>query len=54
MVDRRAGRVPHVRAPGEGLLPRARNKNGRWRRKLSDAGQPRSNGSVPAVTRAGA
>ena len=41
MVDRRAGRVPHVRAAGGGLFPRSRNKDGRWRRKRSDAGHAR-------------
>ncbi|MEE8337561.1 MAG: hypothetical protein V3R95_05830 [Dehalococcoidia bacterium] len=41
MADRRAGRIPHVRAPGGGLIPRTRNKDGRWRRKRSDAGHPR-------------
>ena len=42
MADRRAGRIPHVRAPGGGLIPRTRNKDGRWRRKRSDAGHSRS------------
>jgi hypothetical protein len=40
MADRRADRVPHVRGPG-GLIPRTRNKNGRWRKKRSDAGHHR-------------
>jgi hypothetical protein len=30
-----------VRAPGGGLIPRTRNKNGRWRKKRSDAGHLR-------------
>ncbi len=42
MADRRAGRVPHVRAVGGGLIPRTRNKDGRWRRKRSDAGHSRA------------
>ncbi len=41
MPDRRAGRIPHVRAAGGGLIPRTRNKNGRWRKKRSDAGHLR-------------
>ena len=38
MTDRRAGRrnSPHV-----GKQPRARNKNGSWRKKRSDAGEKR-------------
>ena len=45
MADRRAGGVPHVRGPGGGLMPRTRSRNGRWRRKRSDAGRFRSNGA---------
>ena len=41
MPDRRAGRVPHVREDGGGKQPRSRNKDGRWRRKRSDAGRKR-------------
>lgn len=41
MADRRAGRVPHVRDEGGGEQPRARNKDGTWRKKRSDAGKPR-------------
>lgn len=40
MADRRAGRVPHVPSPGGGKQPRARNKDGAWRAKRSDA-QPK-------------
>ena len=54
MVDRRAGRVPHVRAAGGGLFPRSRNKDGRWRRKRSDAGVSRNNGRTPAAERVAA
>jgi hypothetical protein len=39
MADRRAGRIPHVRDEGGGKQPRARNKNGTWRAKRSDAGK---------------
>jgi len=42
MPDRRAGRVPHVREQGGGKQPRARNQNGQWRAKRSDAGKKRS------------
>lgn len=40
-ADRRAGRRqgPYV---NHDKLPRARNDNGRWRKKRSDAGKPRS------------
>ena len=41
MADRRAGKVPHVRGPGGGRIPRTRNKDGRWRKKRSDAGHHR-------------
>ena len=38
MTDRRAGKsVPHV-----GKQPRARNQDGSWRKKRSDAGKKRS------------
>jgi hypothetical protein len=33
MVDRRAGKVPHV-----GKVPRSRNKDGSWRKKNKTAG----------------
>lgn len=36
MADRRAGRVPHV-----GKQPRARNKDGSWRKKRTDVGKKR-------------
>ena len=49
MVDRRAGRIPHVRAQGGGWLPRARNKNGRWRRKRNDAGHARAASALRPV-----
>lgn len=35
-ADRRAGRIPHV-----GKEPRARNQDGSWRKKRSDAGKRR-------------
>ena len=39
MADRRAGRAtPHVPSKG-GAQPRARNNNGTWRKKRSDAGK---------------
>ena len=40
-ADRRAGshQGPYV---NNGKLPRARNDDGTWRKKRSDAGQPRS------------
>ncbi len=40
-ADRRAGthQGPYV---NNGKLPRARNDNGAWRKKRSDAGKPRS------------
>jgi hypothetical protein len=41
MTDRRAGKVPHVPSPGGSRQPRARNNNGRWRAKRSDAGKSR-------------
>jgi hypothetical protein len=37
MADRRAGRIPHVPEQGGGKQPRDRNKDGRWRKKRSDA-----------------
>jgi hypothetical protein len=37
MADRRAGKVPHVKTKGGGTAPRARNKDGAWRKKRSDA-----------------
>jgi hypothetical protein len=36
VADRRAGKIPHV-----GKQPRARNKDGSWRRKRFDAGKKR-------------
>jgi hypothetical protein len=42
MTDRRAGKIPHVPSPGGNRQPRARNANGRWRAKRSDAGKPRA------------
>ncbi len=42
MPDSQMHHVPFVRARGGGLVPRSRNRNGRWRRKRSDAGHPRS------------
>jgi hypothetical protein len=42
MTDRRAGRVPHVPSPGGSKQPRARNKDGAWRVKRSDAGKKRT------------
>lgn len=44
MADRRAGKVPHVRETGGGKQPRARNQDGSWRAKRSDAGKPRDSG----------
>lgn len=41
MADRRAGKGPYVRDESGGKQPRSRNKDGRWRSKRSDAGQPR-------------
>ena len=38
MVDRRAGRIPQRQSTGWGLVAPGRNKDGRWRRKRSDAG----------------
>jgi hypothetical protein len=37
MADRRAGKGPYVRDSGGGKKPRARNKDGSWRVKRSDA-----------------
>jgi hypothetical protein len=45
MTDRRAGKVPHVPSPGGSRQPRARNGDGRWRAKRSDAGKPRGKAS---------
>ena len=45
MTDRRAGKVPHVPSPGGSKQPRARNSNGRWRAKRSDARKPRRKAS---------
>ncbi len=36
MANRKAGRIPHVRDEGGGKQPRARNKDGSWRKKRSD------------------
>ena len=41
VADRRAGRVPHVPDEHGGQQPRARNQDGTWRKKRSDAGKPR-------------
>jgi hypothetical protein len=41
MTDRRAGKIPHVASPGGSKQPRARNTDGRWRAKRSDAGKAR-------------
>lgn len=44
MPDRRSGTkkgVPHVPERGGGLQPRARNIDGRWRKKRSDEGKAR-------------
>ncbi len=43
MADRRAGtrQGPYVRDEHGGKQPRARNADGSWRRKRSDAGTPR-------------
>jgi hypothetical protein len=46
MPDRQTHKVPFVRARGGGLVPRSRNRNGRWRRKRSDAGHPRARREV--------
>jgi len=45
MTDRRAGKIPHVPSPGGSKQPRARNSNGRWRAKRSDAGKSRGKAS---------
>lgn len=37
MADRRLGKGPYVRDEGGGRQPRSRTKDGRWRRKRSDA-----------------
>ena len=48
MADRRAGKgIPHVPSKG-GAQPRARNKDGRWRKKRSDHGKPRNSSSHEA------
>lgn len=49
-TDRRAGtrQGPYVQ---NGKLPRARNDDGTWRRKRSDAGKPRSAPVKPPVKR---
>jgi len=44
MADRRSGKGPYVPDEGGGTQPRARNKNGAWRAKRSDAGKPRPSG----------
>lgn len=36
MANRKAGRIPHVRDEGGGKQPRARNKDGSWRKKRKD------------------
>ena len=54
MADRRAGRVPHVRLRGGDIVPRSCNRNGRWRKKRSDAGHQRSNGASAMLRRSAA
>jgi len=44
MADRRAGKGPYVPDEGGGKQPRARNKDGTWRAKRSDAGKPKGSG----------
>lgn len=44
MADRRAGKGPYVSDEGGGKQPRARNKDGTWRKKRSDA-KPKPKGS---------
>lgn len=43
MADRRAGpdQGPYVPSPHGSEQPRARNNDGTWRKKRSDAGTPR-------------
>lgn len=41
MADRRAGGGPYVPDEGGGTQPRARNNDGRWRKKRKDAGKKR-------------
>jgi hypothetical protein len=47
MADRRAGphQGPYVPSPNGGKEPRARNKDGTWRAKRSDAGTRRNSSS---------
>lgn len=47
MTDRRAGKVPHVPSPGGSKQPRARRRDGAWRKKRSDAGKTRT--SKPSI-----
>jgi hypothetical protein len=44
MADRRAGthQGPYVPSKGGGIEPRARNQDGTWRKKLSDAGHAKT------------
>ena len=51
MTDRRAGKVPHVPSPGGNRQPRARNANGRWRAKRSDAGKLRGKAAPGGLLR---
>jgi hypothetical protein len=39
MADGRPCKVPHVKLKGGGTAPRARNQDGSWRKKRSDAGK---------------
>jgi hypothetical protein len=41
VADRRAGQGPYVPDEGGGKQPRARNKDGTWRKKRSDSGKRR-------------
>lgn len=46
MADRRAGQIPHVPEQGGGRQPCDRNKDGSWRKKLSDAKPKKTRGSI--------
>ncbi len=41
MADRRLGKGPYVPDENGGEQPRARNNDGSWRKKRSDAGKKR-------------
>lgn len=47
LADRRAGpkQGPYVPSPGGGKQPRARNQDGQWRAKRSDASKARDSGT---------